>query len=441
MQLLFRTRLALTPLTLAALIVLIAAGLHAAEASRPVQPSRDNQAFLQARPNDWPWWRGPTLDGKSPDADPPLNWTEQKNILWRTPLTGRGHASPVVYGDHIYLANADEVKKLLVLECFARADGRRLWTKVIHQGELMHRHTKNSHASATPACDGRRLYLVFITGDALWVTATDLAGNLLWQKEAGKFVSQHGYGSSPVLYGDMVIVAADNAGPGYLVALRRDTGDVVWRTPRSDSTSYSTPIVAQVAGRPQLLLSGIGQISSYDPATGERLWFAKGPTDVTACTMTHDNDLVFVTGGFPGKEIQAIRADGSGDVSETHVVWRTKTGVSYVPSPLVDRGLLYIVNDQGIATCFEATTGKVHWRKRLGGNFTSSPVLAAGKIYVSNEEGTTLVLRAGTEFEQLAENKLPDGQFATPAIIGNRIYVRGTEFLYCVGGDGEMARR
>lgn len=157
--------------------------------------------------------------------------------------------------------------------------------------------------------------------------------------------------------------------------------------------------------------------------------------------MTYDGDLVFVTGGFPGKEIQAIRADGSGDVSETHVVWRTKTGVSYVPSPLVDRGLLYIVNDQGIATCFDATTGKVHWRKRLGGNFTSSPVLAAGKIYVSNEEGTTLVLRAGTEFEQLAENKLPDGQFATPAIIGNRIYVRGTEFLYCVGRDGEMARR
>ena len=395
----------------------------------------------KATANDWPWWRGPTLDGRSPDAHPPLEWSSDKNILWRSPLTGRGHASPVVCGPFLYLANAHETEKTHVLECFSRSDGRRLWSKVIHRGELMVRHSKNSHASATPACDGKRIYLAFITGGALWATAADLKGNIVWQKEVGPFVSQHGYGSSPVLFGSTVIFAGDNSGPGYLAALQCSDGSAVWRTPRSDSSSYSTPIVAHIAGRPQLLLSGTGVIASYDPATGKQLWICKGPTDVTACTMAWDDELAFASGGFPGKEILAIRADSEGDVSETHVVWRTKTGVSYVPSPIVHAGLLFIVNDQGVATCFAAKTGKVHWRKRLGGNFTSSPVLAGENIYVASEEGTTVVFRAAAEFENVAENKLPDGQFATAAIIGNRIYARGSQFLYCIGQPSEMAGR
>jgi outer membrane protein assembly factor BamB len=228
-------------------------------------------------------------------------------------------------------------------------------------------------------------------------------------------------------------VSGDHSGPGHLLALDRKTGDVVWRTKRGDHASYSTPIIGQFAGKPQVLLSGCDMVTGYDPDTGRELWRVKGPTEVTACTMAFGSGLAFASGGFPGKGILAIRPDGSGDVTETHVAWKSRSGVTYVPSPLFDGGRLYMVNDQGFAHAFDAATGKLLWKHRLGGNFTASPVLAAGNIFVANEEGTTFVFTAGPTFHQVAENKLDDGQFATMAIAGGRIYVRTLHHLYAIG--------
>lgn len=393
----------------------------------------DDLAPAAPAADDWPWWRGPTLDGKSAGGHPPVTWSENENVVWRTEVPGRGHASPIVWQERLFLATADEDAQSQSLVSFDRATGKLLWNKVIHQGGLMHRHHKNSSASATPAADGRHVYTAFINRAGLWVTATDFEGEAVWQTQAGPFASQHGYGASPVLYKSLVIVAGDNAGPGYLAALERRTGRIVWRVGRTDQPSYSTPIVGQVAGRPQLLLSGASTVSSYDPDTGRRLWYCRGPTQVTASTMAFGGDLVYASGGYPDMELLAIRADGSDDVSDTHIVWRTGEGVTYVPSPLMDDGRLYVVNDQGIASCFDARTGELVWKQRLGGNFSASPVLAGGNVYASDEEGTTVVFKAGAKYEFVAKNPLGGGHFATPAISGDRIYLRAGRFLYCIG--------
>jgi hypothetical protein len=397
---------------------------------------------LAAAEGDWPWWRGPAIDGKSSDVQPATTWTKTKNVAWQASVPGAGHSSPIVCGPRVFLTSADESAKKQLVLCYDRKSGKSLWTTVAHEGGLMSKHGKNSHASATPACDARRVFAAFINSDALHVTATDLEGNIVWQTSAGPFRSEHGYGSSPVLYKSLVIVCGDNLSGCFLAALDRDTGEIVWRTGRKTTGrhgSYATPIVAEVAGRPQLLLHGMRSTSSYDPETGELLWSCDGPAEVAACTVAFSDELVFSSGGYPEKELLAIRADGSGDVTKSHLVWRTGKGVTYVPSPLFHAGRLYVVNDGGIATCFDAANGKQIWQGRLEGSFSSSPVLAGGLLYVTNESGKTYVLKAGPRFEVVAENDLADGGgFATPAVCGSQIFVRTEHKLYCIA---EPARR
>ena len=388
---------------------------------------------VELNEGDWPWWRGPQLDGKSTGDPVPTEWDEQKNVIWKVAVPGQGHSSPIVCGQAIFLTTADENAKKISMLAVDRTSGRKLWQTPLYQGELMTRHSKNSHASATAACDGRRLYVSFIAKDSLNVAAIDVDGKVAWQKAVDPFVSQHGYGASPVLYKSLVIVSGDHSGPGHLIALDRTTGNVVWRTNRGKLASYSTPIIGRLAGRSQVLLSGCDMVAGYDPDTGSELWRVKGPTDITACTMAFGDDIAYASGGFPGKGILAIRADGSGDVTDTHVVWQATAGVTYVPSPLYDDGRLYMVSDQGIAQAFDGRSGKVLWKHRLGGNFTASPVLAGGNLYVANEEGSTFVFAAGPKFKQLAENKLPEAQFATMAICGGRIYLRTVHHLYAIG--------
>ena len=385
-------------------------------------------------PEDWPWWRGPGRDGKSRETDPPLEWREEAGVAWRTPVPGRGHGSPSVWGDRIYLATADEEKEEQLVLAYDRASGSELWRRVVHQGGFVHRHTKNSHASGTPACDGERVYIAFLNAGAIRATALDRDGRIVWQRKAGDFETEHGYGASPVLYGQTVIVCGDSNGSSFLTALHRGTGDVVWTTERRAVSSFASPIVGRVAGRDQLLLSGADVVASYAPSSGELLWHCEGPTETMASTMAFGGDLVVATGGYPEKEILCIRADGEGDVSDSRVVWREKRGVSYVPSPLIHEGRLYIVNDQGIATCFGLASGKELWKGRLEGGFSASPVLAGGRIYVTSEAGETFVIEAGDEFRILARNKLPGGGFATPVIAGGRIYLRTTEALWAIGG-------
>ena len=390
----------------------------------------------EVAPADWPWWRGPTLDNKSRDRTAPTRWSATEHVVWKTPVPGRGHSSPVLWGDRIFLTTADEAAQTQRVLAFDRRTGKPLWDTVAHSGGFEMKHEKNSHASSTPACDGRHVYSAFVNSDAVHVTAVDLDGKVVWQRAAGPYESQHGLGSSPVLHKQTVIVLADSMKGSFLAALDRATGKVVWRIDRpvtGRNGNYATPLVATLAGKPQLIVQGTRVTTSYDPDTGNELWKCHGPAEVCGCTPACDDRHVFATGGFPEKEILTVRADGSGDVTRTHVAWRSRKGVSYVPSPLYHDGRLYVVNDNGTATCFDAAAGKELWSERLAGAFTSSPVLVGDHLYVTNEQGRTFILKAGPKFEQVAVNDLEEGVLATPAVAGGRIYLRTAGTLYCIG--------
>ena len=386
--------------------------------------------------DSWPRWRGSDQDGIATAENPPQEWSESENILWRTPVPGRGHSSPVVTEASIYLTTADERAEEQSVVCFDRQHGEQQWSTTIHSGGFMGAHPKNSRASATPAWDGEHLYTAFINSGALWVTAVDAQGEVVWQKEAGPFGAEHGYGSSPALYKSLVIVCGDNADSSFVAALDRSTGDLVWRTARERPGrhgSYGSPVVVEMAGLPQLLLMGLGKLTSYDPETGALIWHCYGPAEVAACTVACSDELVFASGGYPEKEILAVRADGSGDVGESHVAWRGSKGVTYVPSPIYHDGYLYIVNDRGIASCIDAASGKAEWTKRLGGEFSASPVLAGENLFAVSEAGTTYVFRASPQYELVAENQLGDGSLASPAICGGQIFLRTDGELCCIG--------
>ncbi|HWD18985.1 MAG TPA: PQQ-binding-like beta-propeller repeat protein [Verrucomicrobiae bacterium] len=392
-----------------------------------------NLADAHPAPTDWPWWRGITRDNKAVETEPPLHWSSTSNVVWKASLPGRGHASPILWGDRIFLATADETAATQSILCLERSSGRQLWQTQIHQGGFLKKHDNNSHASATPACDGERVYFPSLFDNALWVTAVNLQGQIVWQKKVGDFISSNGYGSSPVLYKSLVIVVSDNVGDACLEALNRATGEVAWRVERPKLDNFCTPTLGDVCGRPQLLLCGSKMVASYDPATGGKLWFFDSPTEVAACTMAFGTNLVVGSGNVPVREMICARADGSGNVTATHSQWRSKKNVTYVPSPLIDGQRLYFVNDGGIAYCLDLPTGDEIWKERLGGDFFSSPVLCAGRIYIANHDGVVFVLRASDNFEVLAKNDLAEESFSSPVICGQRIYLRTAHTLFAIG--------
>lgn len=419
---------------------------------QPTQPNQDVTVPAkepvtgedpEANVSDWPWWRGPQQDGQGV-GPAPSSWSTSENVLWKSPVPGKGFASPVICGDHVYVATADEAAEEQLLVCYNRATGKQLWRNVVHSGNFTPINPANSHASATPTCDGENVYVAFINGESLWVTAYDDSGKQLWQREAGPFESEHGYGSSPVLYKSAIIVAGDNLDASYIAALDRRTGKLIWRTPRERLDihgSYATPVVAKLADRDQLVLAGYSKVTSYDPTTGELIWYCQGPCQVAACTAAVNDDLVFASGGFPEKELMAIRADGTGDVTDTHVAWRTNKGVTYVPSPLYYDGYLYVVTDNGIAYCYDAASGAVQWQERLPGKYSASPVVADGKLFVTSEQGHVSVLKAAPSYQLLAENDMASDGHATPAICGGNLYIRTADALYCIGVDTRQASR
>ena len=425
----------------AALCVVVAVILAAAGCSRPVpveevtvaDPSAvDDLPEVHPGGGDWPWWRGPSGTARSVEMTAPITWSDSTNIVWNIEIPGRGHASPIVWGDRVFATTADENEQTQSLMCYDRSSGSQLWQTVVHQGGFMHKHEKNSHASATPACDGERVYTVFMVQDAIWVTAVDLDGNVVWQSEVAPFRSLHGYGSSPVLYKSLVIVAGDNPGGGFLAAVHRQTGKTIWLASRGNDASFGTPAIAHVAGRDQLLLSGQNRLTSYDPRNGRELWSVKGPATTTANTVAWNDQLVFASGGYPQSEILAARGDGSGKIE-----WQ-KNLKAYVPSPLLVDNRLFVVHDNGVARCFDAQTGAEIWTHRLGGDFSASPVLAAGHIYVPNEAGTMFVFKASDDFELVAENRLAEGGFASPVFSRGELILRTSQYLYCIGaGTGE----
>lgn len=395
------------------------------------------------RADDWRTWRGPNLNGIAADGQtPPTEWSESKNIVWKAPIPGRGHSSPTIVDDRIFLSSADEQSQTQAVVCFDRTTGKQLWLTPIKPGGGFPAqiHNKNTHASPTVVSDGERLYASFCNHNAVQLVALSFDGKILWSEAVGPYRPdryKYGYAPSPALYNGTVIVASESDTGSFLAAFSTSRGQQVWRTPRPSKISYSSPVVGRLAGRDQLLISGCDLVSSFDPKTGKPLWTAPGTAMATCGTMIWEGNLAFASGGYPKKETVCVKADGSGTV-----VWRNQEKC-YEQSMLVHDGYVYAINDGGIAFCWKADTGREMWKSRLpGGPISSSPVLANGNVYISNERGTTFVFKATPEqFVAVAQNQLGDEAFASPAIVDSRIYQRVAnsarggreEFLYCIG--------
>lgn len=390
--------------------------------------------------HDWPWWRGPNRNGVAiANQKPPLHWSESQNILWSSPVPGRGHGSPTIIGDRIFLATADYDEEVQSVLCYDRHSGRTIWKADVHRGGFpTGGHRKSNLGAASVASDGRSVYINFLNGGAVYTTALSLEGKQLWQTKISDFVLHQGFGSSPAIYESLVIASADNKGGGALVALDRSSGKIVWKQERPKLANYTSPIILEAAGREQLILTGCNLVSSFDPLNGKKLWEIEGSTTEVVTSAVTDGQLVFVSGGYPRRHASAVRADGSGEI-----VWDKNISV-YVPSMLVHEGHIFLVTDNGIARCWKAKTGEEVWRGRLSGTFSASPILVGENIFATNEDGKTFVFRADTErFELVAENQLGDIVLATPTICDSRIYMRvgeqrggqHSDVLYCIANS------
>lgn len=398
--------------------------------------------------NDWPWWRGPQRDGTAArDQQPPLSFDDTKNVIWKSKIPGRGHGSATVVGDQVYVATANEESGAQLLLCFDRATGETNWQTVVHESGGLKKNKKSTAASATPACDGERVYICFPTGGSddagtqgkLVASALTLDGEIVWQQTISNYVVHQGYGASPALYQEMVIVSSDNKKGGMLAALNRKTGEFVWQRERPELPNYPSPTLLHVNGQDQLIMVGGDQIVSYDPNTGKTNWQTEGATTECVTSTLTDGKHIYTSGGYPKNHMSAIRADGSGAMA-----WENKTRL-YVPSLVIRDGYLYGVLDAGIATCWEAATGEEMWKARLGGTFSSSPVLVGDRVFVCNEGGEFFVFRARPDqYEEIAKSQLGSQVFATPTIVGSRIFHRVAqldasgnrqEWLYCIGEE------
>ena len=387
-----------------------------------------------ARAGEWPGWRGPKGDGHSDETNIPTTWSATENVHWKVPIPGKGHSSPVIWGDRIFLTTALEKERQRVLLCLDRNTGKTLWQKVVMTSPLEQKHELNSYASATPVTDGKRLWVSFFEQPRIVLACFDFDGAEIWRVSPGPFSSIHGFCSSPILYRDTVILNGDQDGDGYLVAYQKDTGKPRWRTPRPNNTrSYCTPFVFTHAGKEQMAMSGSKSVYSYDPGTGKPIWWMSGPTEQFVATLVYTQGILFVTGGFPDLHILGVDPAGQGDVGSTHIRWRDHRGASYVPSPIAHGEHFFIVSDNGIATCFEAKTGKKPWKERLGRRHSASAVAAGGNIYFLDDDGETWVVKASPEFELVSQNSLGEAAFASPAISRGQIFIRTTGHLWCIG--------
>lgn len=389
---------------------------------------------------DWPWWRGPLRNGLAGGSSVPTDLSDERGYAWKTPVPGRGHSSPTVVGNRVFLTTADEKQQIHSVLAFDRASGKPLWNLEISRGGFpAHNHPKNTEATPSVACDGERLFAAFYHHDAIYLTALSLEGKRLWEEKVAPFHPkryEYGYAPSPLAYGDSVIVASEYDGKSAITALDRASGKQIWQTPRPNNISFSSPVVGHVAGKDQLLISGADEVTSYDPKTGKQLWTTPGTTAATCGTLVWEGDIVYASGGYPGSETIAIQADGSGKV-----LWKNKHK-SYEQSMLAHAGHLYAFTDQGILICWRGEDGQEMWKKRLAGPISASPVLAGGHIYWANELGTLYVFKPNPQqLEIVAENQVGTDSFPSPAICGGQIFLRvgqksgdkRQEFLYCFG--------
>ena len=387
--------------------------------------------------SDWPWWRGTQRDEIIDNQSPPLEWSETENVLWKAPIPGRGHGSPIIVGERVFLATADEEKESQYVICLDRVSGKTLWNEQIHQGGWQDRiHKRNTQASSTLANDGERVFAVFMHDAKIWITALDFEGNTLWQDVASDFASHWGYSTSPVLYDELVIVASDHKEGGNITAYNRKTGKKAWNVSRPAIPNYATPVVYNIDGKDQLLVPGCDLICSYDPNTGRENWSIEATTRETIGSIVRNGNLLYASGGYPKHETVCITASNTPEI-----VWISPIRV-YAPSLLAHDGYLYAVTDNGLAHCWDGKDGSLKWREKAGGSYSASPVLVDGLIYVSNEQGDTIVFSPNPEkFELLATNQLGNEIWASPVVANDRLFLRvaytegenRSESIYCIG--------
>ncbi len=410
----------------------------------------------------WPQWRGPTSNGVAPQADPPVTWSATENLQWKTAIAGCGHGTPIIWGDRIFLMTAIPLDKKMpipdvipagtpntelnvdaigkwktqrfAIVCIDRITGKQRWSRTVHEA-MPHQghHRKSGFASASAVTDGQHVYAYF---GSFGLYCCDFKGRLVWQRDSEPQVMDTGLGegSSPALFGDRLVIVVDQEKQSYVVAIDKMTGKEIWKQDRDEPSNWSTPRIFTHAGRRQVVLNG-ATVRSYDLATGELLWGCGGQSLGAIPVPAVGHGLVFATSGWRKDTLHAIKLGQRGDLTDTsNVVWSLKRGTPYVPSPMLWGEEIYLLEDRRYFSCLRAADGERHYLKHpLPGSlsFSASPVGAADRIYLLSEGGKTVVLQRGKEIKVLAINELDEKFLASPAIVGNAIYLRGDKHLFC----------
>ena len=378
---------------------------------------------------DWPQFRGPSGQGVSTETNLPLTWSETKNVRWKTAIPGRGWSSPVIQGDRLWLTTATEDGKSLraiAVDINTGSIQQNLEVFRLKSAKLMN--NKNSFASPTPVIEGDRIYLHFGAYGTACITQ---AGEIVWKTKLEYDNGQHGPGGSPIVYEDLLIVSCDGLDVQFVVALDKATGKVRWKKTREGYQAYTTPLVVKLPEGDQVISPGAFQSIAYEPRTGKEIWrvkYAEGFSNVPRPVFGHG--LVFICTGFQEPSLLAVQPDGKGDVTKSKIVWRIDRAIPRTPSPLLVGNELYIVTDNGIATCIDAKTGEELWRARVGGNHSASPTYADGKIYFLSEEGESAVIAPGRKLNHLATNQLDGPTLASIAVSHSSLFIRSVTHLY-----------
>jgi outer membrane protein assembly factor BamB len=402
----------------------------------------------EASAQNWPQFRGPGSQGISTEIGLPVQWSATSNVIWKTVLPGPGHSSPIVWGDRIFLtafrsgrlSNAYLARALqsprgeLLVLAVDKTSGKILWERPVKVSTVEDVHPTNSPASPTPVTDGRYVYVYFGSAGLI---AFDFNGNVAWEKRLGPFPSDWGSASSPVLFGNTLLLNVDTDGDDFLLAVDKMTGKTIWQTPRGRVTrSWSTPVIWNVNGRDEIVISGSQRVKGYDPSSGKELWVVDGLTEWVAPTPVVAHGLLFVASNGPGGNIiMAIRPGGSGNITRSHVAWRYERGAPYTPSPVVVGDYLYAVRSGGLLTCLNAKTGAEMWQQRLParGDYYASLLAADGKIYALSEDGEATVIAAKPTYQLLSVNDMAERSMASPAVSNGRIYIRTDKTLFAIG--------
>jgi outer membrane protein assembly factor BamB len=407
-----------------------------------------------ATDNYWPQWRGPLGTGAAPNANPPTAWSETRNIKWKLPIPGEGDSTPIVWADRVFILSAipsgsgpaeggkgepSTTAFHFTVICIDRASGKVLWQKVAretkpHEG----RQENNTFASASPVTDGQLLWAFF---GSRGLHCYDFQGNLKWEKDFGLMKTKMGFGegASPAVSGNILVINWDHEGEDFIVGLDKTTGRELWRQPRNEPTGWSTPLIVDFHGQKQVVVNATGKVRSYDLNSGKELWSCSGQTPNAIPSPVARDGVVYVTSGFRGNTLQAIRLGRSGDLTGTDaILWSRNKSTPYVPSPLLVDDYLYLVSgNDAMISCFNATSGEPFFeRERLEGirGVYASPVCAGDRVYVLGREGVCVVLKKGPKPEVMAVNKLEDSRSdASIAIVDDELFVRTAHYLYCVG--------